>query len=99
MTLWILPKTIAKHQRSAGKTFNKIYTESTTKELKSSCKTYDMEKTYELCPECGEEVELTTVKPCYIIRRSDDEGNDEDRVSLLNKGNGGIFLHANISTN
>lgn len=61
MTLW-KTDTIPKHQRSAGKTSNKNFTESITEERTSSCKTYDMEKTYELCPECGEEVELTTDK-------------------------------------
>lgn len=61
MTLWKTDN-IPKHQRCTGKTSNKNYTESTTKELKSSCKTSKMEKTYELCPLCGEEVELTTDK-------------------------------------
>lgn len=61
MTLW-KTDTIPKHQRCAGKTSNKNYTESITEERMSSCKTYNMEKTYELCPLCGEEVELTTDK-------------------------------------
>lgn len=64
MTLWIMQlTTLPKHpRRYTGRTWTSRCTESITEELKSSCKTYDMEKTYELCPLCGEEVELTTDK-------------------------------------